>query len=147
GRSGRSSLGRSGADADLAALADTLEHPAQGPDLLVGDPVRINGFVAFRDAALLRDAMATGGGGVLVSTAADQTALACFAKVHGWSLDPTPGGVWVTPISSQPTPTLQRCLVRDETWDRLDAFAKRTYVPESDQARTSGAGAGLTDND
>lgn len=32
-------------------------------------------------------------------------------------------------------------------WDALDALAKRTYVPASEESRTRGAGAGRTDND
>lgn len=32
-------------------------------------------------------------------------------------------------------------------WKALGALAARIYVPSSDQSRTSGAGAGLTDND
>lgn len=32
-------------------------------------------------------------------------------------------------------------------WDALDALAKRTYVPASDESRVRGAGAGRIDND
>ncbi len=37
--------------------------------------------------------------------------------------------------------------VADEDWNALKALAARTYVPESEQSRLSGAGAGLSDND
>lgn len=33
------------------------------------------------------------------------------------------------------------------TWRRLEAFAARTYVPDSEESRLTGAGAGLSDND
>lgn len=34
-----------------------------------------------------------------------------------------------------------------DIWDRLSDFAARTFVPESAASRSSGAGAGLLDND
>jgi len=37
--------------------------------------------------------------------------------------------------------------IDDTGWARLSDFAFRSYVPESDASRLSGAGAGLTDND
>lgn len=37
--------------------------------------------------------------------------------------------------------------VSGQVWGRLNALAKRTYVPSSEESRAAGAGAGLTDND
>jgi hypothetical protein len=37
--------------------------------------------------------------------------------------------------------------VEPVSWDALNAYAFRTYVPASDQSRIAGAGAGLSDND
>lgn len=37
--------------------------------------------------------------------------------------------------------------VSEQTWERLQAYAERTFVPETDASRLAGAGAGLTDND
>jgi|GEM_PF-913007 len=37
--------------------------------------------------------------------------------------------------------------IDDTGWSRLSEFAFRSYVPESEASRLSGAGAGLTDND
>ena len=37
--------------------------------------------------------------------------------------------------------------VQDGIWDFFETFAARTYVPDTRQSRTGGAGAGLTDND
>lgn len=44
-------------------------------------------------------------------------------------------------------PALGRRVVEPAVWARLDALAQRTYVPESEQSRESGAGAGNIDND
>lgn len=43
--------------------------------------------------------------------------------------------------------SLPRIIFPQETYDALIGLAARTYVPESDASRLSGAGAGLTDND
>ncbi|MEM7047668.1 MAG: DUF3726 domain-containing protein [Pseudomonadota bacterium] len=37
--------------------------------------------------------------------------------------------------------------VQDKCWRRLEVFAERTYVPDSETSRLSGAGAGVQDND
>ena len=41
---------------------------------------------------------------------------------------------------------LQAAAVEAEGWNRLAAFAQRTYAPATETSRLSGAGAGLTDN-
>ncbi len=38
-------------------------------------------------------------------------------------------------------------VVSDAVWARLNALAMKTYVPETEASRLSGAGAGLVDND
>lgn len=49
---------------------------------------------------------------------------------------------------SPPTPPASaRATVEDQVWDQLGQWAARTYVPESEASRLSGAGAGLHDND
>lgn len=45
------------------------------------------------------------------------------------------------------TESHRRVPVSEEVFERLAKFAHRTYVPASEQSRTSGAGAGVTDND
>ncbi len=46
-----------------------------------------------------------------------------------------------------PLPRALRGDMPPETAQRLAAFAQRTYAPETEESRLSGAGAGLTDND
>ena len=40
-----------------------------------------------------------------------------------------------------------RVFIRDEDMAKWQALAAKTYVPETEQSRLGGAGAGLTDND
>lgn len=46
-----------------------------------------------------------------------------------------------------PSARVTRAYVHLQDWLRLDTFAQRTYAPETDASRQSGAGAGLSDND
>ena len=51
------------------------------------------------------------------------------------------------PLSPAPKPEAMSVEIDDHVWARLNAFAKRTYVPESEESRARGAGAGGIDND
>jgi Protein of unknown function (DUF3726) len=44
-------------------------------------------------------------------------------------------------------PNRTRCSISVAAWQALEVLGARTYVPASNQSRTRGAGAGLTDND
>lgn len=46
-----------------------------------------------------------------------------------------------------PTTPVMRANVSDLCWQRLGAFAHRTYAPATEASRILGAGAGLNDND
>ena len=50
-------------------------------------------------------------------------------------------------LSAAPIETLPPRLVADADWADLSAMAALTYVPETVQSRTRGAGAGRIDND
>lgn len=52
------------------------------------------------------------------------------------------------PLAPQiPAPAARPCGVDPSAWQRIAAFAQRTYVPASEISRLRGAGAGLIDND
>lgn len=52
----------------------------------------------------------------------------------------------IIPSTDQPA-TSPRPVVNPEIWQRLQLFARRTYVPATEQSRVLGAGAGVIDND
>ncbi|PQM57239.1 MAG: hypothetical protein CML39_00335 [Rhodobacteraceae bacterium] len=56
-----------------------------------------------------------------------------------WCKDPLSGGITVSKTVL--------CEVNPHIWEKLTARALKTYVPETEQSRLSGAGAGLVDND
>lgn len=55
--------------------------------------------------------------------------------------------VGLMPVAGGPKPGTGGVAVDDSVLARLDAFAARTYVPESEESRQKGAGAGNIDND
>jgi hypothetical protein len=50
-------------------------------------------------------------------------------------------------LETEPTSPAARADIPEATARKLDAFAQRTYAPETETSRLAGAGAGLTDND
>lgn len=48
---------------------------------------------------------------------------------------------------TSPAKPVMRADVDEECWERLGAFAHRTYAPATEASRLLGAGAGLSDND
>lgn len=52
-----------------------------------------------------------------------------------------------TGTSGQARPHITRAAMTEDTADRLNAMAHRTYAPATEESRLSGAGAGLSDND
>lgn len=63
------------------------------------------------------------------------------------------GDVKLHVMPSEPVPAwpaleqIQTVEVDSASWTELHRFAHRTYVPASEQSRSAGAGAGLSDND
>ena len=64
-----------------------------------------------------------------------------MAAARGWTLKDGRKTDGPAAIASGPLD------IDDAIWGELDAFAVRTYVPESAQSRDRGAGAGAIDND
>ncbi|MEL6119565.1 MAG: DUF3726 domain-containing protein [Pseudomonadota bacterium] len=68
--------------------------------------------------------------GPLMTARADQVTLSTLAKPDGTTCQKT-----------------QRADLDDATLSRLTRFAAKTYAPETEASKTTGAGAGLTDGD
>lgn len=77
------------------------------------------------------------GNHVIMGDTADVQATAC-ETVHIRLADAAPGAA---------LPPSNRGDMSAETARTLNAFAQRTYAPDTPQSRLAGAGAGLTDND
>ena len=133
-----------------AALSDHAGRLAQGGALTLGRTASPMLLLPYLDAAAQLS-------GRDITVSWDGVTVAC-----GPAMRPDPGaeaalGVAIvdsvtiksTPSSGNatPRPAQGRADIAPETAARLDAFARRTYAPETPESRLSGAGAGLTDND
>lgn len=55
--------------------------------------------------------------------------------------------VRVVDVSLGDEPPMSRAMPDPEDWAQLEALARLTYAPATDESRLNGAGAGLSDND
>ncbi len=148
GQFGAETVARAGSLPALENLATAME--AETPPLTAtfddDAPVFANVNI-WRDAPVIHDAVSAGGAPVSLSPVPDGSASAALSAVWGWAIESSDRGVCIAQGPDHGLPRMQRVSVDADTWRRLNHFAKQTYVPESDHARVSGAGAGLNDND
>ncbi len=133
-----------------AALADDPETalPAGMTELgVIHAPGLLLPFVAAA-ARTLREPLLLVCHGLRFRTTPDEDAFEC----RGWHALAQPAAVAIT--RGGPMPLLRQLRRKDggvstsvEFWRFLDPYVVRTYVPESDTSRLTGAGAGLNDND
>ncbi|MDQ2094440.1 DUF3726 domain-containing protein [Rhodalgimonas zhirmunskyi] len=88
-------------------------------------------------------------GGTLTLTAAQVTAVTNGQHTELSAPMPARAAVTITRGGriKTPLPTTTRATPDASVWQKLTTYAARTYAPESEVSRLSGAGAGLTDND
>ena len=53
----------------------------------------------------------------------------------------------ISMLNQSPTPRKRVTCIHPEHWKTIKTFAHITYVPESEESKLSGAGAGTSDND
>ncbi len=121
---------------------------AMAEDLYAAAP-----FLTIEDIAWITDDIEAGGTGLTDLTLALDSAeyggrpapdfrpAIAFAAARAWRPDGS------AKQATQLKPLDGSIDVAVSLWDRLDAFAVRTYVPESAASRARGAGAGKIDND
>ncbi len=97
-------------------------------------------------APIIRDAFAMGSLEATVADIAHAPLVAAFLAHDGMAQKWR--GCTLTPSdTSVLRPKCNAVEINPDDWDIWTSFAARTYVPQSDASRLSGAGAGLTDND
>ena len=132
-----------GAGAITRALAEDHATPAIDWD---ADIPRIGSGSAAMVAPMVVDAFAMGHDAVKLDNWAQAeitgAALACHGIAMRWD------GLCVSRSDTEvlPCPT-GPVSVPEADWQAWQSLAARTYVPESAASRSTGAGAGLTDND
>ena len=146
----RGARGRGGRGAAREGVAHVGKHLARGGaggDLLAALDALPGGPVNDMPLALLAapDAVRIATGGHDALTESYLAALPFVARVTGR------GAGWLDAYLSRgdrrAVSLPARIALDADTQGALAAFAARTYVPQSETSRLSGAGAGLTDND
>ncbi len=67
---------------------------------------------------------------------------------HHVDFDLEPDGADLKIVVTEEKPMkIEEIFVQKIAWERLQALARKSYVPASEASRLGGAGAGLTDND
>ncbi|WP_050932117.1 hypothetical protein [Aestuariivita boseongensis] len=139
--------------AELAALLMKAVRGAGLPLALGEDLYAAAPYLSAEDVARIARDIAEGGTELTRLTLAldaaemgepvpDTTPLAqALAAARGWRLE---DGRKSDTDPPQPAGPLE---ITDTLWVALDAYAARTYVPESEASRAKGAGAGAIDND
>ncbi|MFK7765199.1 MAG: hypothetical protein AB8B62_18185 [Roseobacter sp.] len=126
-------LGKARSTDDLARALDALP---EGPILTY--PLAL-------DAAL---GQCTAGTGAVHLSKPVDTLMHSYADALPFWADLTSAGKLTLDVTAPKTPaSLNRITGCDDLIERMTQLAERTYVPESDSSRTSGAGAGVLDND
>ncbi|MGB1234519.1 MAG: hypothetical protein ACPG5U_02160 [Planktomarina sp.] len=141
-------LSRCADNAVLTAFLDHLDTPAEAAVVTTGTGLKITKAHLFRDGPLVVDALKGGAAEAVLSPMdANCACVQGFARTQGLHVAPdgSDGAVFTLGTSANPLP--QRAIIDDALWQRLNRWASKTYVPETDASRLSGAGAGLTDND
>ncbi len=85
---------------------------------------------------------------VAVFTCVSNLLLAGLAGRVGLIVSEEPGGLRVKRSTAELEHVVQAIAVpAPSCWAQIEEWAAQTYVPSSEESRTAGAGAGLTDND
>lgn len=134
---------------DVSVFEDLLDY--MGSDtptqtMQIDDAMQVTGFYAPRDLPVILDAVTSGASGLILQDVKPDAFIAamCAHCGCGYELQGQNLAVFAHNAANK---SVQRGDVDATIWAKLDEFAARTYVPETDQSRLEGAGAGLTDND
>ncbi|MGB0797943.1 MAG: hypothetical protein ACPGRD_01310 [Planktomarina sp.] len=129
-------------------LPTILKHLAAAmpqPTLDTSHGLVVSNVHVLRDLPVAVDAVNAGVSPVRLIVQSDDF-LETYCIHHGVSARSNSGAVDLI-LGSRNVISAKRCEISDDIWAQLNVFASHTYVPETDESRLVGAGAGLTDND
>lgn len=144
---GRIAIHIAGTGGDLQMIAGALAEPMDQLDLkwdsdqitILAGPVTLAGPV-------IRDAFTMGADRVVLADVAQIPLVRAILAQAGVQIAASSKTLTRKGAVTSETP-IGPVDVHDTIWTVFSALAAKTYVPESDASRISGAGAGLTDND
>jgi hypothetical protein len=123
-----------------------LSEPLQRADFDFTNGVEIKNANILRDFAVCADAAISGAPSVVIQDIEKCELIIALAKHRGVMVNTQSNNLSISKgIASELL--VERCDIDANDWKVIVQYAALTYVPETDQSRLDGAGAGLSDND
>jgi hypothetical protein len=144
---GRIAIYLAATSGNVSAITRALQEPAVAVDFSwTNKVVTVNAGPAALIGAIIRDAFAMGYDTAVLADLDHAALVGAFLAESGVALK------WDGPMLTRSDTTVLEAVCKPVAipaadWDVWGTYAAKTYVPETDASRLSGAGAGLTDND
>ena len=123
-----------------------LSRPSQKADFDFSDGLEVTNANILRDFAVCADAAIFGTSSVVIRDIDKCELIIALAKHRGVMVNTQSNNLRISKgIASELL--FERCDIDANDWTAIGQYAALTYVPETDQSRLDGAGAGLSDND
>jgi hypothetical protein len=123
-----------------------LSEPLRRADFDFTNGVEVKNANILRDFAVCADAAIFGTSSVVIRDIEKCELIIALAKHRGVMVNTQSSDLSISEgIASELL--FNRCDIDANDWAAIGQYAALTYVPETDQSRLDGAGAGLSDND
>ena len=131
------------------AIPDFLKHlsqPSQGADFDFSNGVEVKNANILRDFSVCADAATSGASSVVIRDIDKCELIIALAKHRGVMVNTQSNDLSISEGIVYEL-IFERYDIDTKDWLAIGQYAALTYVPETDQSRLDGAGAGLSDND
>ena len=131
------------------AIPDFLKYLSQPLEIAYFDftnGVEVKNANILRDFAVCADAAISGAPSVVIQDIEKSELIIALAKHRGVVVNTQSKDLSITDGTGFKL-LFERCEIDANDWTAIGRYAALTYVPETDQSRLDGAGAGLSDND
>ena len=131
------------------AIPEFLKYLSQPLEIAYFDftnGVEVKNANILRDFAVCADAAISGVPSVVIQDIEKSELIIALAKHRGVVVNRQSNDLRITDGTGSKL-LFERCDIDANDWTAIGQYAVLTYVPETDQSRLDGAGAGLSDND
>ena len=123
-----------------------LSQPLQRAYFDFTNGIEVKNANILRDFAVCADAAISGAPSVVIQDIEKSELIIALAKHRGVVVNTQSKDLSITDGTGSKL-LFERCEIDANDWTAIGRYAALTYVPETDQSRLDGAGAGLSDND
>ena len=131
------------------AIPDFLSHlnnPLKKADFNFTNGLEVKNASVLRDFSVCADAALYGTSLVIIHDIDKCELITALAKYRGVTVNTQSNDLRIS-AGNMSKLSFKRYNLNIEEWTAIGNYAALTYVPETDQSRLDGAGAGLSDND